>query len=590
MIPPRPALLLAYLATAAVALCAHGSPLDGLADLKDYTAARVSSHDRGGGNADALHGVGPGDTAVLADIQGPGMISHIWITIAAEKWHGRKIILRIFWDDETDPSVLSPINDFFCTGHGINAEVRSLPITVTSKGRARNCFFPMPFNRRARVEITNEGMERIGAFYYYVDYRTYPRPFQHLATFHARYRQEYPALAGRNYRICETTGRGHFVGCNLSIESNGNAWWGEGDDRFFVDGQAYPSFHGTGSEDYLCDAWGIWPGDSPFYGSPIHEGPDYAEGKRYTSYRFHIADPIPFTTSFLAEIEHYGAVIGDDGRMLTGFAERDDNWSSVAYWYQVEPHTTWEPMPPVEQRLPREAENEIRLIGFLKEAPAHAADGDIAALRATYEAILAAENIARHHDKATVAMALAEHAEGNDAEADRLIAPFSRAFVDRDFASAIARIRGEDAIANARPVLVRSDDGSALRAEIDGTWTIVTRRDERKPFIYFSLPEDSPVRNIDDTVGIRLRCRAVDGTETEMMIEYDSFYGDDVPGVYHDTETVRIPAAPGWHTADFTLPRARLDGHQNSGADFRIAPLGPGDIYIADITILPASP
>jgi hypothetical protein len=575
--------------------CKHvGSSLDSLPTLKDYRAARVSSHDRTGGNADALHAVPPGETVVLADIEGPGMITHIWFTIAAEKWHGRKIVLRMYWDDEKDPSVLCPVNDFFCAGHGINANVWSLPITVTSNGRARNCFFKMPFNERARIEITNEGLEPIRAFYYYIDYRKYARPFRNIGYFHARYRQEYPAVDERNYVICEAKGRGHYVGCNLSIESNGDGWWGEGDDRFFVDGESYPSFHGTGSEDYLCDAWGIWPGSSPYYGSSIHEGADYAKGKRYTSYRFHIEDPVPFQESLLVEIEHYGARI-EDGKVISGFTERGDNWSSVAYWYQTEPHLRWGPLAPVDQRLPQEAGKEIALLRFLRKAweyqwhwwfgfPRPPDD-----LRETYNTLRSDPEMHPYLPRITARMALVELWSGNKNAARRLVQPYAEPFVQRDLAHEILEILREPGkeAEEVKPLLVDSGDGSVERVEKDGRFCVVTSEDKRKPYIYFALPENCVLRNSDDTIVATVEYYST-GTEGDtFQIEYDSFYSDDISGYYRATETVAKPAEPGWHQVTLECPRARLAGHQNSRSDFRIASMGDGDEFISAVRVDP---
>ena len=349
--------LLCVLSCLSAASCARRAPvgpLDSLPNLiDDFRAARASIYDRAGGNGDALSGLQPGQTAVLADLEGPGMITHIWFTISAEKWHGRLIVLRMYWDDEPDPSVLSPVNDFFCMGHGVEAPLWSVPVVTTAGGRARNCFFKMPFNRRARIEITNEGTEPINALYYQIDYRKYDHPFKHAAYFHARYRQDYPTLSDGNYLICSARGRGHFVGTVLSVESLSQGWWGEGDDRFFIDGELLPSLHGTGTEDYLCDAWGVWKGSSPYYGTPIHGGTNYLADSRYTSYRFHIEDPVPFRESLLVEIEHMG--VGSVNGASTGYAKRADNWSSVAYWYQTEPHDPMEPLAPADERLPNEA-------------------------------------------------------------------------------------------------------------------------------------------------------------------------------------------------------------------------------------------
>ncbi len=575
----RATILMCYLAPALFA-----SGLEDLPALKNYRAMRESSYDRTGGNNDALQGVMPGQTVTLADIAGPGMITHIWFTIAAEPWHGRKIVLRMFWDDEQDPSVLCPINDFFCAGHGINAEVRSMPIVVTSEGRARNCWFKMPFNKRARIEIVNEGLESIGSFYYYIDYRKYDRPFKDQGYFHARYRQEYPAVSGRHYMICDAVGRGHFVGCNISIESNSDAWWGEGDDRIFVDGEKHPSFHGTGSEDYLCDAWGIWPGDSLYYGTTIFEGPKYIYDKdtRFTSYRFHIADPIPFTQSLYFEIEHYGAQKAPDGKMITGFTERADNWSSVAYWYQIEPHKPWAPMAPVDQRLCREAGREIDLLRFLRETKEAVSSESVAKLRNDYTKLMADSGLGQYHLRFTAGMALAEKSAGNTEKARELLSPYAEPFVLREFAEAMQVVLGNP-ISKTRPLLVAVDDGSVHRVRQDGRLAIVTQRDRGRPYIYFALPEGSEMRHLDRTVVFHITTYSDGQPGQAIEIEYDSNYSNDVAGFYRPSKQVTLSVDKGWHTIQIECPRARLAGHQNVKSDFRVETVGERDIYIADI-------
>jgi hypothetical protein len=312
--------------------------LENLGRPQEYRSLRVSSYDRTGGNRDALP-IEPGTTAVLADIQGPGAIHHIWVTIAAEPFYGRKLILRMYWDGEKNPSVEAPIGDFFGVGHGLNRSFSSLPINCSSEGRARNCYWFMPFQRSARVTVTNEGTEPVGAFYYYIDYRALKELPPDTPSFHAQYRQEMPCRPGQNYLLLEAEGRGHYVGCNLSILQRSMGWWGEGDDMIYVDGESSPSLHGTGSEDYFSDAWGMREDENPFYGCPLQEE-DFQAGSKATVYRFHIPDPIPFQKSIRVTIEHGHA------------NDRSDFYSSVSYWYQAEPHKPFPPLPFVSERLP----------------------------------------------------------------------------------------------------------------------------------------------------------------------------------------------------------------------------------------------
>jgi hypothetical protein len=312
--------------------------LQNLGRYQNFTSKRISSFDRTGGNNDRIS-IPAGETATLAEIKGPAAIHHIWVTISAEPFYGRKIILRMYWDGEESPSVECPIGDFFGVGHGLNRNLSSLPISCSSEGRARNCTWYMPFSRSARITATNEGNESVGAFYYYIDYRELSEFSPDTPTFHAQYRQEMPCLPGKNYSILEASGRGHYVGCNLSIFQTAMGWWGEGDDMIYVDGEEFPSLYGTGSEDYFSDAWGMREDENPYYGCPLQES-DFLVGSKATVYRLHIPDPIPFEKSIRVTIEHGHA------------NNRSDLYSSVAYWYQGEPHKDFPHIPSVEKRLP----------------------------------------------------------------------------------------------------------------------------------------------------------------------------------------------------------------------------------------------
>ena len=343
--PPPPAI--------DVGLRSPGGMLQSLTQPLGFEAHRESSWDRSGRNGDA-RGIPPGETLTLCELEGPGVISHIWCTVAAEEFYSRKIILRAYWDGASEPSIEAPLGDFFCVGHGIDRPVQSLPVRVSSEGRARNCFWQMPFQKSARLEVENQGAESVRAFYYYIDYRRVPDLPEDSLYFHARYRQEWPCPAvdlkgvnldgAHNYTLLETEGRGHYLGCNLSITNSKPGWWGEGDDFIWVDGEFEPSFNGTGSEDYFCDAWGMREIDGLFYGCPLCEGFD--TGDHCTVYRFHVPDPIPFKKSIKVSIEHGHA------------NDRSDNFSSVAYWYQDKPFKNTKDVfsiPPVTERLPEEA-------------------------------------------------------------------------------------------------------------------------------------------------------------------------------------------------------------------------------------------
>ncbi len=328
-----------------------GAPLDWLTRPLDYRLQRSSSYDRSGGNADCRN-LAPGATLSLLDAPGPGTITHLWMTIASEEdLVLKKLVLRMFWDGEASPSVEAPVGDFFGLGLGEYVTFSSIPLVV-APDRALNAFFPMPFREHASITVTNEGKLPVRALYSSVDYRALSHPLpDDTLYFHAQYRQATPCAAVRgngrnllgtdNYTWLEASGRGHFVGVTMSIVENSNGWWGEGDDMFFVDGEKTPSIQGTGTEDYFLGAWDF--GGKAFsegsFGAP-KVGPERA-GSRWSLYRFHLDSPIPFTTKLRATIEHGNA------------NDRGDDDSSVAYWYQDEPHAPFPPLPPVEERLPR---------------------------------------------------------------------------------------------------------------------------------------------------------------------------------------------------------------------------------------------
>jgi hypothetical protein len=344
-------LALACFISAASAQLNPGNALADLDKLKNFQTLRASSSDPNwkNGNADA-RGIAPGDTLTLATLDGPGSIVHIWCTIAHDApFYSRLLTLRIYWDDEQHPSVECPVGDFFGIGHGVDKPFSSLPIRVTSEGRGRNCYWPMPFRKKARLTVTNESDKRCGAFYYYIDWQKHPSIADDSAYFHAMYRQEYPCVMGQNYLLADLEGRGHYVGTIQSVYLVSSGWYGEGDDFFFVDGEKEPSLRGTGTEDYFCDGWGFREQSGLFYGTPLWEG--YNTGDRGTAYRFHIPDPVVFRKSLRVEIEHKGSQVLPDGK-FDGFIERDDLMSSVAFWYQVEPHKPWPALPAGLARLP----------------------------------------------------------------------------------------------------------------------------------------------------------------------------------------------------------------------------------------------
>lgn len=290
----------------------------------------------------------PGETLVLGDLTGPGAITHIWNTIGSrDPFIGRAVVLRIYWDGADKPSVQAPLGDFFGVGHGAQATYESLPVAVNSFGRSRSCFWRMPFARSAKVTASNESAEPI-TFYYYLDWEQLAEPPVDPLYFHAEYRQAMPAAAG-DYTLLETTGRGNYVGTVYSAQQVCLGWFGEGDDRFYIDGESEPRLRGTGTEDYFNDAWGFRAYASPYFGVSLWEG--YFPGDRSTAYRWHLPDPVRFERSLRVSIEHRGSVFSPAGMQKATFAERRDWLSSVAFWYQTPPRGIEASLPAAKDRI-----------------------------------------------------------------------------------------------------------------------------------------------------------------------------------------------------------------------------------------------
>lgn len=342
--------------------------------IRDYSSERISSYDTTGANDDGnwKDKIKPDETREIANVQGPGIIKHVWITIASnEHYHLKKIVLRIYWDGEETPSVETPIGDFFGLGLGRYFLYESEFLSVGSQ-RALNATFPMPFRKSARITITNEGEQPINAFYYNIDWEKHKSLPKNAAYFHAQYRQAVPTdgwtadwkLNGDpeinnhknksgegNYVIMEAEGKGHFIGVTHSIIQNQGDWWGEGDEMIFIDGAREAKIKGTGAEDYYLGAWcyggcGISPfgNDQPTfdyqgYGNPRNGGDD--RGAQWTVYRFHKTSPVTFNHSIKMTIEYGHA------------NHRSDNYYTVGYWYQVEPHSQFPKLPSVQERIPR---------------------------------------------------------------------------------------------------------------------------------------------------------------------------------------------------------------------------------------------
>lgn len=345
--------------------------LASLPKLRDYTSHRASSWDQSGGNADYWQ-IQPGEKRVLADISGAGCIKHIWTTLGIPtEDYCRRIVLRIYWDDCREASIECPIGDFFGLGHGMRKNFISMPLQMSPQGgKGFNSWWPMPFKRRAVVEVENQGDEAY-THYFYIDYEKYrPKDVEDQAYFHVQWRREantqgwaleeglgwdkiredarYRNVGGLdNYVLLDVEGDGIYCGAHLDIDvfqRNPNDWYGEGDDMIFIDGEKWPpSLHGTGTEDWFHCAY--CPSEeysAPYHGILLYSGtPEWNWKGKQSVYRYHIEDPIRFRTSIQVSIEH-------------GHANKLSNdYSSTAYFYLSNPRGTGVKLMSAEERLPR---------------------------------------------------------------------------------------------------------------------------------------------------------------------------------------------------------------------------------------------
>lgn len=287
-----------------------------------------------------------GTTTTLADIKGSGVIQHIWITVDVKAY--RDTVLRFYWDDENSPSVEVPLGDFFCNGHGLRYNVNSLPIAVNPSG-GFNCYFSMPFRKRARITIENQRWEPIHGFFYQITYSLCDVP-ENVGYFHAQWRRSMTTRERPEHVILDgIKGLGHYVGTFLAWTQLSNGWWGEGEIKFFLDGdKEYPTICGTGTEDYFGGAW-CFNGETystPFLGYPLYRK-EPGEVPRHALYRWHILDPIRFKQDLKVTIQALGWFPNAKYQPLT------DDIASVGYWYQTEPHAEFPELPPIHERWSR---------------------------------------------------------------------------------------------------------------------------------------------------------------------------------------------------------------------------------------------
>jgi len=288
--------------------------------------------------------INPGETFTIAEIQGPGAIQHIWMTPTGN-WQFS--ILRFYWDDEKTPSVESPLGAFFGMAWNVYSPLNSLAVTV-NPGSAFNCYWKMPFRKKCKITVQNID-DKPMRLYYQVDY-TLTKVAKDEVYFHAQYRRSNPAENSIHTILDGVKGKGQYVGTYMAVSVKNNGWWGEGEIKFYLDGDTkFPTINGTGTEDYFCGSYDFEDQQTHKYkefstaysGLPQVIIPDglYQSQQRFGMYRWHIMDPIRFDSGIKVTIEDLGW--RSNGRYLP----QHSDIITVAYWYQQEPHAPFPPFP-----------------------------------------------------------------------------------------------------------------------------------------------------------------------------------------------------------------------------------------------------
>ena len=313
-----------------------------------------------------------GETVTLAEIEGPGVIRHLWFTVTDRTEAGpyvlRDLVLRAYWDDAADPSVEVPLGDFFCNGFATRALVTSAPIVVAPTG-GMNCYFPMPFRRSARLTLENQHGGDVDGIYVQIDYTVGDRLSAGTRCFHAQWRRSDASTPpGTDHVILDgVEGAGSYVGTYVALASLHRFWWGEGEVKFFVDDdESLPSQCSTGLEDYAGGAWAfqdelrtdpeprVLTFSAPYCGYPFYASQDATKASPFATatlpmhglYRWHLPDPIYFERRLAVTVQQIGA-------WDHGLFERQDDVSTTAYWYQTLPHRPFPALPAAARRWPR---------------------------------------------------------------------------------------------------------------------------------------------------------------------------------------------------------------------------------------------
>jgi hypothetical protein len=356
---------LCWLLSCAGAISVEAQSLDALArpqagrSMRSTSTAVDPQGNYAHGNSDNSR-VGPGKTKVVLDAAGPGVVTHMWFTFLGPEPHAwakegsathQEMLLRVFYDGQDRPAIEVPFGDFFANCFGRRSEVISVPIVVEDAD-SYNSFWRMPFRRAIRIEIENQSKKSINLLYYNIDWIKLDSLADDSPYFYARYHQEYPTVSDGDYVLLDTGGKGHYVGTVLSVRTRSPSWFGEGDEKIYIDGEEKASIWGTGTEDYFLSAWGLQRCSTPYFGTPYFDQWGIVGGHT-SAYRWHVQDPIVFQRSIKVTLEHWGWMSTDENpdQKSHSWNKREDDYASVAYWYQTGTPSPAPPVPPGSERV-----------------------------------------------------------------------------------------------------------------------------------------------------------------------------------------------------------------------------------------------
>jgi hypothetical protein len=312
-------------------------------DPKPFVNARAADDLGQGWKVSPFIRINKGETAILMDVEGEGIIQHIWMVEGLSRSH----VLRFYWDNEKTPSIEVPAPDFFAVGHELFAPVNSLAVVVNAKN-ALNCYWPMPFKKHVKITLTNEDDKDLELMAYQITYSETTIP-DNSGYFHAQWRRSMTNPDNPDYVIIDgVKGKGRYVGTFLAWTQLSSAWFGEGEIKFYLDGdKKFPTICGTGTEDYFCGSWGFPEIYTTAYSGNTLKYAGVNGPPKWSLYRWHIQDPICFQKDLKVTIQALGWYPNKKYKPL------DDDIASVAYWYQTEPHEKFPVFPELKKRWPR---------------------------------------------------------------------------------------------------------------------------------------------------------------------------------------------------------------------------------------------